>query len=250
VCPVTRIECVRIFTILAALFTATSALAHDFWLEPSTFRPAAGDTVTIALRVGENFAGDPVPRRPARIVRFIARDTNGIRDVPGMENEDPAGMVRVNGATVVGYEGRPTAHKISRDKFKQFLGEEGLQHLVKSQPDAEVREQFTRYAKTVIGDGTGIEQPLGFRLELVPDRDLRSYRLLFEEKPLAGALVVAIRQDDPTKKLEARTDANGQVTLATDVQDVWLVKAVHLVRAPADSGSVWESLWASVTFAR
>lgn len=240
----------RILSILAALLTATSALAHDFWLEPSTFRPAAGDIVTIALRVGENFTGDPVPRRPDRIVRFIARDAKGTRDVPGMANEDPAGMVRVEGATVVGYEGLPTPHVISRAKFEQFLGEEGVTHLVKSPPAGEVREQFTRYVKTVLGEGAGVEQPLGFRFELLPDRDLRSYRVLFEEKPLAGALVVAIRQDDPAKKLEARTDADGRVTLATDARAVWLVKAVHLVRAPAGSGSVWESLWASVTFSR
>ena len=29
---------------------------------------------------------------------------------------------------------------------------------------------------------------------------------------------------------------------------VWLVKAVHMVPAPAASGADWESLWASLTF--
>jgi len=29
---------------------------------------------------------------------------------------------------------------------------------------------------------------------------------------------------------------------------IWLVKTVHMVPAPADSGADWESLWASLTF--
>ena len=29
---------------------------------------------------------------------------------------------------------------------------------------------------------------------------------------------------------------------------VWLVKAVHMAPAPAESGAEWESLWASLTF--
>jgi hypothetical protein len=29
---------------------------------------------------------------------------------------------------------------------------------------------------------------------------------------------------------------------------VWLVKAVHMVPAPAGSGADWESIWASLTF--
>jgi len=29
---------------------------------------------------------------------------------------------------------------------------------------------------------------------------------------------------------------------------VWLVKVVHMVPAPKDTGADWESLWASLTF--
>lgn len=238
-----------ILLMVVLLVTAPSLRAHDFWLEPSNFRPAAGETVMIALRVGENLEGDPVPRRTARIVRFIARDAAGERPVEGLENEDPAGMTRVDGPTVVAYEGKPTPHVITREKFEQFTREEGVTHLAKKAGD-EVRERFTRYVKTILGEPTAaIEQPLGMRFELVPDRDLRSFRLLYEGKPLRGALVIAM-QDGGAKRHEARSDAKGRVTLPTGDAGVWLVKAVHLVAAPADSESTWESLWASVTFER
>ena len=59
-----------------ALFIASitvQASAHDFWIEPSTFHPAAGDRVTAALRVGQKLAGDPLPNIPPLIDRFVVR---------------------------------------------------------------------------------------------------------------------------------------------------------------------------------
>ena len=54
-------------TLLATVFlVASSAVvsAHDFWIEPSQFEPAPGTHVTLRLRVGEHFRGDPVPLKP------------------------------------------------------------------------------------------------------------------------------------------------------------------------------------------
>jgi uncharacterized GH25 family protein len=57
-----------------------------------------------------------------------------------------------------------------------------------------------------------------------------------------------MNRDEPDKRLSARTDKAGRVSLALPRGGVWLVKAVHMVPAPADSGADWESLWASLTF--
>ncbi|HEX6158556.1 MAG TPA: DUF4198 domain-containing protein [Thermoanaerobaculia bacterium] len=234
--------------LICVLFAAPSLFAHDFWLEPSTYRPQPGETVLIALRVGEHLEGDPVPRRSSRIVRFVARDAAGERAVDGLENDDPAGILRADGTTLVAYEGKPTPHVISRAKFEQFTREEGVTHLARK-IDAQVRERFTRYVKTILGEPDAkIAEPVGMRFELVPEQDLRSFRVVYEGKPLRGALVIALRHDG--KRHEARSDADGRVTLPTTDAGVWLVKAVHLVAAPRDSESTWESLWASVTFQR
>src|SRR5258705_10253597 len=75
------------------LFIATTASAHDFWIEPSTFRPAVGDRVTAALRVGQRLAGEPLPRIPALIDRFVVRGDGGVeRPVVGRMGADPAGI--------------------------------------------------------------------------------------------------------------------------------------------------------------
>ncbi len=73
-------------------------------------------------------------------------------------------------------------------------------------------------------------------------------RLLYEGKPLAGALVMALQRGRPDK-VTARTDAKGRAVLKLDRPGFWLVKAVQMIPAPADAGADWESFWASLTFA-
>src|SRR5689334_18749037 len=54
--------CLALFILVPRL-----ASAHDFWIEPSTFRPSVGERVTASLRVGEDLRGDAVPRIPTLI---------------------------------------------------------------------------------------------------------------------------------------------------------------------------------------
>lgn len=229
--------------LLIALFTV-SARAHDFWIEPSTFRPEAGESFTAALRVGENFEGDPVPRRGARIESFVVRTASGEQPVNGFESQDPAGFVKLDeaGTAVIAYRGKPTPHELPSAKFKQFLNEEGITGITPT--SAKQRERFYRFAKTIVGPTSPIaERPFGWRFELVPSGS--RFQLLFEGKPLSGALVTAI--SPAGKRLTARTDTNGSVALNLG-KGVWLIKSTHVLPAAKGSDFDWESLWASLTF--
>lgn len=231
--------------ILLTVLFAASAHAHDFWIEPSTFAPQGGKTFTVALRVGENFEGDPVPRRSARIESFVVRDASGERTVGGFENQDPAGFVRPDGAgpMVIGYRGKQSQHELSPAKFAQFLEEEGVRGITPG--SGKQRERYFRFAKAVLGSTSSAEKPFGWRFELVPAGD--RFQLLFEQKPLRDALVTAVSRDGARRT--ARTDANGFVRF--DLQDgVWLIKSTHVLAAPKESGFDWESLWASLTLER
>ena len=237
------------------LLFSLPAFAHDFWLEPSTFRPAVGQKVTVGLRVGQDFAGDPVPRSAELLDQFTIRDAAGERTIDGFENLDPAGYLRIDkpGLAIIGYRSKPYRLDLPAEKFAEFLKTEGVESIVKFRGQAD-REHFYRYAKAVVGVGSaGFDRRFGFRYEIVPETNPLAaspvrLRLLFEGKPLAGALVTAI--DREGVRLTARSDSHGRVAIALPKPGVWLVKSVWMVPAPAGSDVDWESLWASLTFER
>ena len=252
--------------LILLLLLPTRSFDHDFWIEPSSFHPPAGQTFTASLRVGEEFVGDPVPRSSPQIERFFVRQ--GKRDfaVNGPENQDPAGYLRLDtaGPAVIAYRSKPVYLDLAADKFEQFLHVQGLDKISalrasrgeSARPD---REFFSRCSKSLVTVGksssdAGNYDPVGLRLELIPERsssnDSASFRLLFEGKPLAGAQVTALYRDIVLPRLTARTDARGRVTLPLRQRGVWLVETVHMVAAPAGSKADWESLWASLTFER
>jgi uncharacterized GH25 family protein len=253
---------------VVAFVVAAPLVAHDFWIEPTSFRPEVGARVGLALKVGQGFRGDPVPRMDERIVKFVAVSPDGVEaKVEGASGSDPAGMARIPAAgfVVVGYRSNPASLELPADKFEAYLKEEGLERVIevrarRGDSEKPSKEIYSRCAKALLdagGAGTsGFDRPLGFPLELVPEKSPKKLtppggslpvRLLYEGKPLAGALVVGMNRDDPEKSLSARTDKAGRAVLALPRGGVWLVKAVHMVPAPAESGADWESLWASLT---
>jgi len=249
------------------LLLAVTARAHDFWIEPSSFHPPVGALITASLRVGQDFVGDPVPRMTPKIDRFVVRDGTSERPVIGQENRDPAGYLRVEqpGVTIVGYRSRPEPVELPAQKFEEYLRLEGLDDIIalrakrgeSAKPDKEI---FSRCAKAILftggAGGARVDEPLGFRYEIVPETNpsaasgALTFRVLWEGKPLRNALVTALAQDGATKPLRVRSDAAGRVRFTLPSAGVWLVKSVRLVPAPPSSGAEWESLWASVTFER
>jgi len=148
---------VRRSILLVFLAAALPLRAHDFWIEPSTFRPALGAPVTASLRVGQDFLGDPVARSSELIDAFIVRDSAGERPIPGLEGRDPAGIVRIEaaGAAMIGYRSKANPLELPAAKFEQFLADEGFDAIraarakrgESGKPD---RERFYRYAKALL----------------------------------------------------------------------------------------------------
>jgi uncharacterized GH25 family protein len=257
----------RALVFAAALASCAPAFAHDFWIEPSSFRPPSGSELAVSLRVGEHFRGDPVPRAEPRIVKFVLSSAAGETPIGGLPATDPAGLVRVGspGLALIGYRSSRTPITLEPEKFEKYLGEEGLDHVLlarktrgeQGKPGAEV---YSRCAKSLVAVGgtgdAGYDRVLGFTLEVVAESNplkiragqtMRA-RVLHEGKPLAGSLVKAIALEDPDNTLTARSGSDGRVSLQLARKGVWLVKVVHMVPAPKETGADWESLWASLTF--
>lgn len=254
------------FTLALALCAARAASAHDFWIEPSTFRPAAGQIVTAALRVGPKMQGEAVPRIPPFIDRFVVKGGGAESAMIGRPGSEPAGVTRIAEAGLhwIGYQSTPYSVTLDAPKFEQYLREEGLERIIAmrakaGQQNAEGRERFYRCAKSLLTTGAaaaGFDAPLGFTLELIPRKNPYTLHtgnelplsLLFRGKPAANVLVVAMSKDDPEHAVRARTDAHGRVALRLPRPGFWLVKAVQMEPAPQGVGVDWESWWASLTF--
>ena len=253
--------------VVAIALGPATLVAHDMWIVPTTFSPAPGEIVGVKLRVGQDLLGDPLPRDPALVNQFVVEDVAGRKPVVGRDGADPAGFVRVAqpGLLVIGYRSNPSPIEMAADKFNQYLKEEGLDAVTamrasRHESGAGAHEIFSRCAKSLVFSGTPAEapgdRPLGFTLELVAERNPYAVgpgqdlpvRLIYENRPLAGALVVAMNRLNPAEKLSARTDKDGRVRFKVRPGGMWLIKAVHMVPAPAGARAEWTSFWASLTF--
>jgi uncharacterized GH25 family protein len=258
----------RTVVLAASLAVAsTQLLAHDLWIEPSAFVLDGGKPLAVRLRVGVDLLGDPVPRDATLIERFITVDSEGTKPIPGQDGLDPAGLLRTlaPGLSVVGYASKPSRIVLTAQKFNDYLTEEGLEKIAalraqRNETNAEAREEFSRCAKSLLSSGPPKpgegDRTLGFALELIAEKNpyaMRAgqelpVRLLYKGQPLAGALVVAANKRNPSAKLSARSGKDGRVTFRLGEPGMWLVKAVHMIEAPAGGESQWASFWASLTF--
>jgi uncharacterized GH25 family protein len=272
---VKRLACLRTgmrklcaLVVTAIAMSGATLFAHDMWIEPTTFAPDAGEIVGVRLRVGQDLLGDPIPRDPALLQQFVVDDSEGRKPVVGRDGSDPAGYVRAAaaGLLVVGYHSHPSSVELPAEKFNQYLKEEGLDAVAalrtaRGQSGAVAKEMFTRCAKSLLLAGPASarqrDHALGFTLELVAERNPYALaagqdlpvRLTYENRPLAGALVVAMNRSNPAERQAIRTDNDGRARFHIARPGMWLIKAVHMIEAPAGSKADWASYWASLTFA-
>ncbi len=251
----------------AALLFCAPLLTHDFWIEPSSFRPEVGSVIGVRLFVGQKFRGEALPRNPAMILRFALVSDAGETLVAGRAADEPAGAVRIErpGLELIAFRSRDSRVSLEPAKFEEYLREEGLEYVIEArtrrgQSQKPSRELFSRSAKSLISAGeggtTGYDRLLGSTLELVPEQNPYAMRegeelpvrLLYEGRPLSGALVSALPHEDPDRRLSQRSDGDGRVTFRIGKAGAWLVKAVHMVPVSDDPSADWRSIWASLTF--
>ncbi len=265
------------FTLLACLLIAVAApraaIAHEFWIEPQKFQVETGAPLTALLRNGEQFEGITLAYFDRRIVRFDWRMGEGATAVTGRAGDNPALVMTAPEAGLMVLTYQSTASDVrykTWEKFarfalhKRFVDIEA-RHKARDLPDADFTEVYTRYAKSLIaiGSGAGADHATGLEIEIVA---LQNPYTRSETGPLP---VQVFYQDAP--RVDAQVEVfdrapDGSVTVTTVLTDdtgiaqvpvrpghAYLLDNVVL-REPAAAlgeahGAVWETLWASLTFA-
>lgn len=262
----------RIIPICLALL-ATPVAAHEFWLEPLAYQAPADAILAARIVNGQNFGGMEISYFPQRFTRFDLILGDVVVPVEARLGASPALLVPPvgEGLTIVVYQSTDaTVTYESLEKFATFTGHKGYPtaaeaHQTRGLPDANFNEVYSRSVKSLIGvgDSAGADARAGLETEFValdnPYTDDVSQGMRVQL--FYGDAVRANTQIEVFEKpLEAAetptlytTDAEGIATITVLPGHSYLVNSVVL-REPdaakaAEFDAVWETLWASLTFA-
>ncbi|MEZ6041705.1 MAG: DUF4198 domain-containing protein [Planctomycetaceae bacterium] len=241
--------------------------AHDFWIEPSTFRAASSELIFVRLKVGQDFDGASLRRNPTAIQSFRTTFDDGVSEIQGNPGDEPAGFVLLPspGLHVLSYQSHPTKLMMNAERFQAYLQEAGLDSVIRirrerGQSETLGRERFIRCAKAMVLAGKensdGFDRILGLTLELIPETNphtiqpghIMSLRLLHDKQPQGDALVFARNMNTPDQPVSARTDEEGRVRFCLPEHGQWLISCIQMVQVDNDNLVDWESRWASLTF--
>lgn len=258
------------YSVLLAVLLSGIATAHEFWLEPETFRPdATTESVSIQINVGMNFAGKlwggslpdilEIPVATGSGTKYLASDGGLKEPLIELKAETP-------GQYLVGLTNKSAFIELDADAFKKYVLSEGLEQIVQQreslgESEQPGRELYRRCAKVLIQQGDDPEQlsydeSFGFPVEFQAlenpyedGRELLSFKLLSQDEPLADAQVVIWHKNgEELKRTDLRTNEDGIITLSLRQEGIWMVSSVHMERAEESEKADWQSYWASYTF--
>ena len=210
---------------------------------PRPSLPQSGQIVGVRLRVGQDLLGDPLPRDSALDQSVSSsRMRQGRKPLVGRDGADPAGFLRVAATGLA-------RHRLSQQPERRRTGGRKVQSVsegrrpgrhrgIESQPQRDRRRRRTKFLPAAPkawcsrdrptrrkATGGSVSRsnlwPNGIHTRMRPGEDL-PVRLTYENRPLAGALVVAMNRMNPLEKVALApitTAACGFVWLARDVVD-------------------------------
>lgn len=246
-------------------------IAHEFWIDPVAFQLPIGAPLVADIRVGQDFSGAAYAYLPPQFRRFDLITSQGTQTVPGRPGDRPALNMPTTAtglSVAVHVTTDSTLTYREWDKFNAFVTHKDFawaaaDHLRRGLPETGFKERYSRYAKSLlaVGDGAGKDRQIGLVTELVAltnpfTDDIRNgmlLRVLYKGAPRAAAQVELFEktEDGKVQITFHRTDETGHVRVPVQRGRRYLADAVVMrpLDAATSDGAVWESLWASLTFA-
>ncbi|WP_174296298.1 DUF4198 domain-containing protein [Sphingomonas bacterium] len=262
-----------IAVVAAACAAPSSVQAHEMWLQPSASVVRPGETVDVAMLVGD--AADVTPWKFAwdKLHSFKSYGPEGIIDqhaaiLPVTDRTPSNASLRweTPGTYILVLETYHAAIELPADKFNAYIIEDGLAAAITQRQrtattDRPGRELYSRRVKALIqvGDTVSDEvlQPIGETLEIVPERNpfargtdpRMPIRVVFEGRPLPGALVALTALGTGAKPLETRiTDAGGHAAFDIARRGNWLISVVWTRPMTDVRAADYDTIFASLSF--
>ncbi|KIC48730.1 DUF4198 domain-containing protein [Tateyamaria sp. ANG-S1] len=261
---------IRLIVPLWCAICATSATAHEFWIEPERYQVPPSAQIVARLKNGEEFEGVNLSYFERRIARFDVVVGDTIRPVEARMGDNPALDVPgpVEGLVIVVHETTPSLLTYREwAKFQKFADHKDFpniaaRHADNRFPEPPFKERYTRHAKSLIavGDAIGTDRALGLKTEFIaltnpyaPDFDgIMQVQVTLDGEVRADAQVeVFDRAPDNSVTITLhRTDESGIAAIPVTPGHDYLFDAVAIAPTPdADTDAVWDTYWAALTFA-
>lgn len=261
----------------ALLLAGTGAArAHDFWVQPVNYQVAADELLPITLQVGHGPFRQRSPLPVRRITRFAAIAPNAqsidLRSSLhlGAAAEDGSLQLQQPGTYIVMLEtdNRAQSH-LPSIRFNDYVRAEGLTAVLEQrqrthQMDADGSENYSRHSKALVQvraphaeSSPLVTQPVGMTLEIVPDVDPYAaprpaslpVHVLFEGKPLSGALIKLTNLDQDAEPVETHvTSADGGSRFMMPDRGRWLLNVIWSKPLPASRETDFETWFSSLSF--
>lgn len=254
---------------------AGTALAHDFWIQPSRFWIGAGEPTSLGIVVGHGPARQRWVLRLNRVVALFSIGPGGRRtDQSGALSQgtyapDAELAFATPGVHVIAFENSPSLNNLPAARFNDYLQAEGILPAIEwrqrtSTTDQPGREIYSRRAKALVQVGPPSARPqpqatarLGFTLELVPEINPYSpgtaralpIQVYYRGRPQPGAFVKLTNLDSDEKPVETHTtDRTGRALFSLPRAGQWQFNVVWTRPLKGDPDGDFETTFSSLTF--
>jgi uncharacterized GH25 family protein len=263
----------RFAAFFVALSLAGTAAAHDFWLQPRSWRAVPGVAMPISFEVGHGDARERWAAGADKLASLREHSRAGTVDLrrlfrPGGAQPHLTRTFRREGLHIVSMVSGDSVSNLPAIRFNNYLREEGLTPAIVARAraqrtNASGREHYSRRAKALIqvGRRTSTDdvlatRPIGLTLEVVPllnpysplPNHVLPLQILFEGRPLAGALVKLTLLESDARPLQTRrSDTRGRVNFKLPKDGSWLVNVVW-TKATTSRDVDFQTTFSSLTF--
>ena len=259
--------------ILFAIFLLTfisSLSAHEFWLNPQKFIYKRADKINIKFLVGENFDGDNWEGNGQRIKSlkiYFGGVSDDLSTMLSQETGDSVEYFMIDeGTNMIAFNSNNSFINIEPGQFNEYLEEDGLYDALEyrknnNEMGCNGREFYQRCAKTLVQVGETKDQtfgiPTSLPVDIIPssnpyllkNKEQLRIKVYYKKSPLSNALVkVWHRKNNATKKIELKTDENGEVTFPVILSGKWMISTVKMERLFDNPICDWQSYWGSLTW--
>ncbi len=226
-------------TLLFVLGSASTAFAHDFWMQGSA--PKAGQKLTAEIGFGHSFAKTE-PLQEQMLNSFNPVEVVGVKGKLAMEPGAANNVFTSKKAVEKG-----SYYVLGSMKPNVFTrAESGFSRKYKNEVEAPMEcNEYNMYSKGIVnidsaGDLDFLKKPQGQKLEIIPQvlpssvkpGQPMQFLVLYDGAPLAWAEVAAVLDgfshgDENAKAFASKTNKNGLVNFIPLVEGYWKVAVIH-----------------------